>query len=100
MENFNQNFGDLLNKIKYPIITEKLDSLNKKYNQYGFIVNKVLKKDQIKLVLERMFNIHIISVKTMNLPIKTKRVGKFIGRKSLYKKVYVKVKAGDIINAF
>jgi ribosomal protein L23 len=35
---------------------------------------------------------------TANLPVKTKRVGKFIGKKASYKKAYVKLKAGETIS--
>lgn len=96
MENSNENLGSLLSQIKYPLVTEKAILLNK-YRQYAFIVNKSLKKPQIKFALEKMFNVTIVSIKTSNLPEKTKRVGKFTGRKTLYKKAYIKLKTGDSI---
>lgn len=91
------NLGDLLNLIKYPSLTEKAINLYGD-RQYTFIVDRSLTKTQIKYVLEKIFNITIIKVNTCNLPIKTKRVGRFIGKRSKYKKAYVKLKEGDNIS--
>lgn len=96
MENNNQKLGSLLNQIKYPLLTEKAIGLSSN-RQYAFIVDRTLNKFDIKYALENMFNIRIISIKTCNLPVKIKRVGKFSGKKSLYKKAYVKLKVGDSI---
>ncbi len=96
MENYNQKLGYILSLIKYPLVTEKAIKLNE-YRQYAFIVDKSLKKPEIKYALEKMFDVTIESIKTSHLPEKTRRVGKFTGRKSLYKKAYIKLKAGESI---
>jgi large subunit ribosomal protein L23 len=96
--NTDKKLGFLLNQIKYPLLTEKVIELSSN-RQYAFIVDRTLNKFDIKYALENMFNITIISIKTCNLPIKIKRVGKFSGKKSLYKKAYVKLKVGDSITA-
>lgn len=97
MEKNNFNLVDLLNAIKYPSLTEKSISLYGN-RQYTFIVNKLLTKTQIKFVLEKIFDVTIISVNTCNLPIKTRRVGKFIGKRTFYKKAYIQLKEGDSIS--
>ena len=97
MDDIMNNLGDLLNLIKYPSLTEKAINLYGD-RQYTFIVDRSLTKTQIKYVLEKIFNITIIKVNTCNLPIKTKRVGRFIGKRSKYKKAYVKLKEGDNIS--
>ena len=90
------NLGDLLNLIKYPSLTEK--SINLYGNrQYTFIVDRSLTKTQIKYIIEKIFNVTITDVNTAILPTKTRRVGKFIGNRSRYKKAYVKLKEGDTI---
>lgn len=96
MENNTFNLGNLLNLIKYPSLTEKSINL---YNesQYTFIVDRSLRKDQIKLILEKIFNVTITRVNTAIIPSKTRRVGRFIGNRSQYKKAYVKLKEGDTI---
>jgi large subunit ribosomal protein L23 len=90
------NFGNLLNLIKYPLSTEKAINL---YNnrQYTFIVSRELTKIQIKSVLEKVFNVKITNVNTCILPIKNRRLGKFIGKKAGYKKAYITLKEGNSI---
>ena len=90
------NLGDLLNLVKYPSLTEKSINLYGD-RQYTFVVDRSLTKIQIKYIIEKIFNVNIIQVNTSNLPVKTKRVGKFVGKKASYKKAYVKLKEGDSI---
>ena len=97
MENNMLNLGDLLNLIKYPSLTEKSINLYGD-RQYTFVVDRVLTKTQIKYVLENLFNVSITQVNTCNLPTKTRRVGRFVGKRPNYKKAYVKLKEGDTIN--
>ena len=91
------NFGNLLNLIKYPLSTEKAINL---YNnrQYTFIVARELTKTQIKYILEKIFDVKITSLNTCLLPIKNRRVGRFIGKKTNYKKVYITLKEGNSIS--
>ena len=91
MENNMLNLGDLLNLIKYPSLTEK--SINLYGNrQYTFIVDRVLTKTQIKYIIEKIFKVEISQVNTCVLPTKTRRVGRFVGKRSRYKKADVKLK--------
>ena len=78
---------NLLNYIKYPSITEKSVRLYGN-RQYTFIVDKSLTKLQIKFVIEKIFNVNVTKVNTCILPTKKRRVGKFVGKRSLYKKAY------------
>jgi large subunit ribosomal protein L23 len=96
METSKINLAELVNLIKYPSLTEKSINL---YNQrqYTFIVDRSLTKTQIKYVVEKIFNITIINISTLVITTKTKRVGKFIGKRSQYKKAFVKLKEGDVI---
>jgi large subunit ribosomal protein L23 len=97
MEILKQSLGDLFSFIKCPVISEKsVDIYGNR--QCTFLVDKSLTKPEIKYVLENIFNVKIMEVRTMNLPIKTKRVGKFKGKKTTYKKTYVKLKEGYVIN--
>jgi large subunit ribosomal protein L23 len=97
MEKITNNLGDLLKLIKYPSLTEKSINLYGD-RQYTFIVDRSLTKTQIKFIIENIFKVSIIKVNTAILPTKTKRVGKSIGNRSVYKKAYVKLKEGDTIN--
>lgn len=88
---------NLLNLVKYPCITEKSVGLYGT-RKYTFIVDKSLTKTKIKFVIEKIFNVSVIKVNSCNLPIKKRRVGKFIGKRSSYKKAYISLKEGDSIS--
>lgn len=85
--------------IKYPIITDKATRLLEN-NQYSFIVDRYSNKIRIKSAIESLFNVKVIKVNTCRLPRKKKRVGKYIGWKSQYKKAVVTLASGDVINLF
>lgn len=94
METTTFDLGSLLSFIKYPLITEKAINLQSK-RQYTFIVDRSLTKPQIQFALEKIFKVTILRVNTCILPSKFKRVGKFLGKKTRYKKAYVTLKEGD-----
>ena len=85
--------------IKYPIITDKAIRLTET-NKYSFIVDWYSNKSDIKTAIEELFNVKIIKINTCRLPRKKKRVGKYIGWKSQYKKAIVTLDEGDTINLF
>ena len=93
---FNPNSADT---IKYPLITDKATRLLEN-NQYSFIVNPKSDKLAIKSAIEYLFDVKVIKVNTCHLPKKKKRVGKYIGWKSHYKKAIVILSEGDTINLF
>ena len=85
--------------IKYPIITDKATRLLEN-NQYSFIVTPNSTKIAIRSSIENLFAVKVIKINTCNLPRKKKRVGKYIGWKSQYKKAIVTLAEGDTINLF
>lgn len=93
MENRKQSLGDLLNLIKYPLLTEKSINLYSD-RQYTFIVARSLTKTEIKYTIENLYSVEIDAINTCTLPTKIKRVGKFSGKKALYKKAYITLKEG------
>ena len=100
------NLTDLIDLIKYPLVTEKSTqrinfySKQKINNFYTFIVDKKLTKLTIKLAIESLFNVKVIKVKTLNLPKKKHRVGKFQGEKPNYKKTIVTLAPDNQIDLF
>jgi len=85
--------------IKYPIITDKATRLLEN-NQYSFVVNLSSDKITIKAAIEYLFDVKVTKVNTCHLPKKKKRVGKYLGWKSHYKKAIVTLSEGDVINLF
>ena len=85
--------------IKYPIITDKSTRLLEN-NQYSFVVDRYSDKITIKAFIEYLFDVKVVKITTCRLPRKKKRVGKYIGWKSQYKKAIVTLSEGDVINLF
>jgi len=79
-----------------PVITEKSESL-KLNNVYVFKVAKKANKTQIKNEIEKRFKVKVVSVNTMNVVQKRRRVGRYTGLTTAYKKAYVKVAEGSSI---
>ena len=79
-----------------PVITEKSESL-KANNVYVFKVKKSANKTQIKNEIEKQFNVKVLNVNTMNVIQKKRRVGRYTGLTSAYKKAYVKLAEGSSI---
>lgn len=93
------NFSNFSRIIKYPLITDKGTRLLEK-NQYSFVVDPHADKISIKMAIQYLFNVKVIKVNTCRLPRRKKRVGKYIGWKSQYKKAIVTLSEGDVINLF
>ena len=83
-----------------PIITEKMTAESELHNRYGFIVNPEANKIQIKESVEKSFKVSVLKVRTMNVRGKKKRLGRYQGRKSSWKKALVTLRAGETIEFF
>ena len=88
------NYRDI---IKAPIITEKSSDLAQKENTYVFSVSVKANKTEIKEAIEKLFNVKVESVNTVNVRPKKKRVGKYTGYTNKVKKAYVKLQEGSSI---
>nr|YP_010336356.1 ribosomal protein L23 [Goniotrichopsis reniformis]UNJ14762.1 ribosomal protein L23 [Goniotrichopsis reniformis] len=85
--------------IKYPVITDKTTRLLEN-NQYSFLVSPKANKILIKKSIELIFNVKVIAVNTYHMPKKKRRIGKYEGYRSHYKKAIVKLASSDSINLF
>lgn len=85
--------------IKKPILTEK--SYTKiAENVYTFKVAKKANKVQIKKAFEKIFEVKIEKINIMNCRPKAKRVGRYLGKTSGYKKAIIKLKPGETLDLF
>lgn len=82
------------------IISEKGSVLKDKENRYLFKVHPRANKIEIKKAIESAFDVKIINVKTINMKGKAKKLGRFEGKRSSWKKAIVKLKEGDTIEFF
>ncbi len=86
--------------LRAPIITENSMKLVESANRYTFKVPKTANKVEIKKAVEAIFSVNVIKVNTINVLPKYKKVGKYEGLKSGYKKAIVQLKEGQKIPAF
>ncbi|MFA6692747.1 MAG: 50S ribosomal protein L23 [Acholeplasmataceae bacterium] len=86
--------------IKAPIITEQSTKLIESENKYTFKVDRKANKVEIKKAIEIIFEVKVIAVNTINVLPKFKRMGKYEGYKSAYKKAVVQLAEGNKIDAF
>ena len=81
------NYRDI---IKAPIITEKSADLAQNKNTITFSVDVRANKTQIKQAIEKIFDVKVESVNTVNVKPKKKRVGRYAGKTNRVKKAIVK----------
>lgn len=89
----------LIGLIYKPILTDKTTRILEE-NQYCFSVKKEATKIDIKKAIKYIFNVTVLKVNTLNTPIKKRTVGKFKGKRSMYKKAIIKLIHTDKINLF
>ena len=78
-----------------PLITEKSTLLKEKGAVLAFRVDRRANKVEIRRAVETIFKVKVAAVRTQNVRGKTKRVGRFEGRRSDWKKAYVTLKPGQ-----
>ena len=87
-----------------PIVTEKLTDQGEKLNRYGFIVDRTANKLQIKDAVEKMYNVNVAAVNTVNYHGKKRtrytKAGILRGRANHYKKAYVSLVGEDKIDFY
>ena len=88
------NYRDI---IKAPIVTEKSAKLASDGNTITFSDDPKANKTEIKQAIEKVFNVKVESVNTVNVRPKKKRVGRYVGKTNKVKKAIVKLKEGSSI---
>ena len=85
--------------VKYPLLTEKTIKLIEQ-NQYSFAVDSNATKTSVKVAIEKLFDVKVIAVNTSLQSVKKRRVGKFIGKKTQYKRAIVTLAPENSITLF
>lgn len=78
-----------------PLLTEKITGLREKTNTVGFVVHRDANRLQIKQAVETLLKVKVKKVNVLNVQGKTKRLGRFSGRRSDWKKAFVTLKEGE-----
>ncbi|MEX1221015.1 LSU ribosomal protein L23P [Pseudidiomarina planktonica] len=88
----------LLQVILAPHVSEKSTMTAESYNTLVFKVAVDAKKSEIKAAVEKLFEVEVEGVRTVNVKGKTKRTGSRFGKRSDWKKAYVSLKEGADID--
>ena len=83
-----------------PIVTEKSSLAKETGNQYVFEVARDANKIEIAKAVERLFKVKVLTVRVMNMEGKKRRLGKFAGKRSDWRKAIVKISPKDKISFF
>ena len=86
--------------IRYPSITEKNTTLRHTQNKYVFEVLPSASKPEIKEAVEKLFGVEVVSVNTVVVKGKKKRMGRYAGYRPDWKKAIIKIKEGQSIAKF
>ena len=91
----------LYDVIKRPVITEKSHVMAEQHHQYVFEVDLNANKIQIAEAVMRIFDVDVLKVRTMVMPLKRgRRLRKAYVRQKAWKKAIVTVPAGQTISLF
>jgi len=88
----------LANVLLAPVVSEKSTLAAEDSNRFVFKVQKVATKLEIKKAVELMFDVEVETVQVLNVKGKVKRFGRTLGKRSDWKKAYVKLKEGQDID--
>jgi large subunit ribosomal protein L23 len=81
-----------------PRVTEKTTYVGEKSNQYVFHVVKDASKAEVKGAVELLFDVKVEAVRVVNVKGKTKSFRQRPGKRSDWKKAYVRVQEGQVID--
>ena len=89
---------NLFDAILRPSITEKVTKDQETLGKYAFEVHPQANKNQIRSSIEKIYNVHVLRVNTINRPGKWRRVRREAGKTASWKRAIVTLKKGEKID--
>ena len=86
--------------IRGPVITEKGSIQKELNNQLTFEVDRRANRVEIRHAVEKVFNVRVEKVRTMQIKGKVKRLGRSMGKRRSWKKAIVTLAEGQNIEFF
>jgi len=86
--------------IQRPLVTEKSNISREELNIVTLAVDPRANKHDIRRAVEDLFDVKVVDVHTMRMHRKSRRVGKYLGRKPEWKKAIVRLAEGHSIEFF
>lgn len=81
-----------------PHVSEKATRTADRHRQLVFRVKPASSKLEIKQAVEKLFEVEVSAITTLNVKPKNKRFGRVMGKRSAWKKAYVTLKPGHDID--
>ena len=88
----------LMKVLLNPVVSEKSSNVADANGQYTFKVATDATKREIAKAVEKLFEVEVEAVQVVNVKGKQKRFGMIRGKRSDWKKAYVRLKAGSEID--
>ena len=86
--------------IQRPLVTEKSNIGREEENIVTLAGDPRANKHEVRRAVESLFDVKVLDVRTMVMPRKKRRVGKYLGRKPQWKKAIVRLAEGHSIEFF
>ena len=86
--------------IRRPLITEKTSIQKETANQVTFEVARGANRIEIRKAVEKIFNVNVTGIRTLQVKGKTKQRGRILGKRRSWKKAVVTLAPGDRIDFF
>jgi large subunit ribosomal protein L23 len=83
-----------------PLLTEKMTALRERANKVGFVVRADANRIEIKRAVESALKVKVEDVNVLKVRGKTKRLGRFSGRRPDWKKAIVTLKEGEKLELY
>ena len=81
--------------IRRPLVTEKSTMQKESGNVIAFEVDPHANKIEVRNAVEALFKVKVAEVRLFNVRGKMKRLGRNIGKRSDWRKAYVRLKEGE-----
>ena len=94
----NGNQERLMTILLGPHTSEKASARSDKNNQVVFKVRRDATKQEIRRAVQTLFEVEVDKVMVVRVPGKIRKYGRTIGRRSSWKKAYVRLAPGHDIN--
>lgn len=86
--------------LKKPVLSEKSNTLREEQSLYTFVVDRSATKPQIKIAVEKSFDVKVAAVNVLLRRGKIKRRGAHLGRQSTTKRAIIKLVKGQKLKIF
>lgn len=86
--------------IKRPLDTEKTNIQKERFHQLSFEVDRRANRIEIRKAIEKIFNVKVSGIRTMQIKGKSKKKGRIIGKRKDWKKAIVTLMPGERIDFF